>query len=192
MSDIVNSRLINELSDEDILIYKTIEDIINDIDYKDPQDAIVCKDIITHLEKNIAVELKNKKAVSLPYVGVLRDNPVIRAMQRHRLELKLARKQMDKDNYVEYAKEVFRSERRKINDEIKEKRYVQKFKRNNKKKYMQLLLTLGKTYADTYMYALSLLKEVEFNQEVQDHYDELNNRKSDNNRRNRFTESSKY
>lgn len=178
MADFITSKNIEELDNDYPLICKEIDDIINDINFEDKYESDKCRFIIEHLEDNIAKELKNKKAVSLPFVGVIRYNLIAGAMQKHYTELRLARRNMTKDDYIDYFRNIYINEKDKINSESIKIKKLKLIRKANRKKYLNYIFKFGKYYADTYIYTLSLLKEIPFDQEIQDKYDEFNNRES--------------
>ena len=65
-----------------------------------------------------------------------------------------------------------------IDSTFGEKEYVlDKIKKRNNKRYIRYCMTLGKAYADAFLYCMSIFEEVPFNFELQEKYDELTNRK---------------
>lgn len=177
MSDIVNIKNLDELDAEYVLICKDADDIFNDIKFNNKKEEDTCRIIVDFIEKTVSQGISNFKAMSLPFIGVLRYNPVDKAMTAHYKELKLARQVMDKDEYKEYAKGIYYYEQDKIKAETIRKRVLDRIKKRNRKRYIKYCTTLGKAYADAFLYCMSIFEEVPFNFELQEQYDELTNRK---------------
>lgn len=182
MGDILDIKNIEEINAEYVLICKDTDDIIEDIKFKDKKEEDNCRMIVDFIEKTIATGLAEKKRMQLPFVGILQYNPLDAAMSKHYTELKLARRTMSKDEYKEYAKDVYYTEKKNVKYKQVQKEYIRKLKSKNKKKYNNLCVLLGKTYADCYMYCMTLMAEVPFDVELQERYDELANRKLNNGR----------
>lgn len=64
--------LSSELDDNYVLTYKDVDNILDDIDFVDDDDRILCKTIINSLEKEAAAQLLAGKCVQLPYIGIIR------------------------------------------------------------------------------------------------------------------------
>lgn len=175
MSDISTVQDIDQLDNDYVLICKDINDIINDANFKDKREEDSCRMIIDFIEKNIANGIKNYKCMQLPFVGCMRYNPMDKAMLKYRLELKFARKNMSKEEYKEYFKSIWYKEKSKVQSEEIRNRYISSLRSINKKRYNELYLKFGRAYAEAYVYTLTLLEYVPFNQEIQDRYDELEN-----------------
>lgn len=186
MSEIIKAKNIEELDTDYPLICKDINDILNDINFDNKEEEDKCRFIVENLEENIAENIKKGKAVSLPYVGVLRDNPVIRALKKHHKEFRMARTRMNTKDYTNYTKDVYRYEFKLYKEkELKEneiKSKLDNIRKRNRKLYNKYNIKYGKIYAETYVFCISLIKEIPFNQEIQDKYDEFINRKFNNDR----------
>ena len=177
MSDIVNIKNLDELDAEYVLICKDADDIFNDLKFNNKKEEDTCRMIIDFIEKTISKGVKDFKCMALPFVGNLRYNPIDKAMTAHYKELKLARQVMDKDEYKEYARGLYFYVENKIKVETIRKRVLDKIKKRNNKRYIRYCMTLGKAYADAFLYCMSIFEEVPFNFELQEKYDELTNRK---------------
>ena len=77
----------------------------------------------------------------------------------------------------ESARGLYFYEENKIKAETIRKRVLDKIKKRNNKRYIRYCMTLGKAYADAFLYCMSIFEEVPFNFELQEKYDELTNRK---------------
>lgn len=173
MSDISTVQDIDQLDNDYILICKDMNDIITDANFKNKREEDSCRMIIDFIERTIANGIKDFKCMQLPFVGSMRYNPMDKAMLKYRLELKLARKTMGKEEYKEYFRSIWYKEKAKVNSEEIRKRYIVNIRATNKKKYNELYLKFGRAYAEAYVYTLTLLTDVPFDQEIQDRYDEL-------------------
>lgn len=78
MADINITNDTEYFSDDYPIIYKTEDDIIRELNFKNPEDEAITRAIVESLERNIAKHLQLGKAVAIPYVGVLRKILFIR------------------------------------------------------------------------------------------------------------------
>lgn len=175
MPDIDNLKDDLYFKDDYPVIYKTQDDIIADINFKNPEDEAITRAIINVVEDNISKHLKAGKAVALPYVGVLQKNLVHMAMKNHAAEMKFAKRTMVKEDYAQYAYDLYGFEMRKVEREKKADRAYKKLRKYNNKKYFTLLNTHGKIYADAYIFSIQACDVVDFDPEVQEKFDELYN-----------------
>lgn len=155
------------------LIFKTKDDIIRDINFKNPEDEAITRAIVDSLERNIAKNLAIGKAVAIPYMGVMRKNPIHKAMQKHTKELKFARRNMIKEDYAEYCYRIYKLEKETIRKKESLKQAITSIRKYNSKKYFNLLTTYGKGYADAYIFSIFACKVIDFDPEVQEKFDEL-------------------
>ena len=72
MSDIVNIKNLDELDAEYVLICKDADDIFNDIKFNNKKEEDTCRMIVDFIEKTVSQGISNFKAMSLPFIGVLR------------------------------------------------------------------------------------------------------------------------
>lgn len=155
------------------IVEKEFTDIINDIDFKDEDEKLLCESIIDHIEQSIAIGLKEMKTVQLPYIGTLRIDPVKKQIKENKEAFKAARRNMTKDQYKEYVKEYIYD----IKEEQKEKDFnkvlLKKIKANNKEKYEQYYKLLGRPYAEAFIFCISLLTYVPYDKEWEEWYQSL-------------------
>lgn len=170
------SNDINETNDEYIIISKNTDDILNDMDFENEEERILCESIITNLERTAATNIRNMNAVSIPYIGVLRINPVKRKFATSKLHLSLMRKNMTKEEYKNHVRDTVRGFAKEQKELDEKKLIVTRIKRNNKKKYEEYYKKLGSAYANMYIEAIRLLKELPFDADWEEHYQSLKNK----------------
>lgn len=144
MADINVANDTEVFSDDYPIIYKTEDDIIRELNFKNPEDEAITRAIVESLERNIAKHLQLGKAVAIPYVGVLRKNPLHKAMRKHTKEMKFARRTMVKEDYAEYCYRIYKLEKENIRLKASTKQAITTIRKNNSKKYFSLLSTYGK------------------------------------------------
>lgn len=176
MSILIGMAGVIEKSKYDV-ISRDIDDILTDLHIGE-EDLILTKDIINNIEKTAAEALENNKTVSLPYLGTARKNPIKRKMTEDYAELKNARETLTREQFLDYYKNKVTN--LKLEQKAKDiEKHTNKINLGiNKKKYDELCISIGKAYADAYIYAITHFTEVVFDQEIQDRYDEINNRKN--------------
>lgn len=152
------------------------KDILNSLNVKTDEDLDTFDSIISSLEKDIAEDVRNMKAAQIPMIGVIRINPVSKEFMEYKSKLKGVRKNITQEQYREHIKSLMYDlkVKKEIND--KKKLLFVKIRRNNKKKYEQLCRSLGRHYAELFIMSIYWLKEVPFNAEWEEHYQELKNR----------------
>jgi hypothetical protein len=170
------SNDINETNDEYIIISKNTDDILNDMDFENEEERILCESIITNLERTAATNIRNMNAVSIPYIGVLRINLVKRKFATSKLHLSLMRKNMTKEEYKNYVRDTVRGFAKEQKELDEKKLIITRIKRNNKKKYEEYYKKLGSAYANMYIEAIRLLKELPFDADWEEHYQSLKNK----------------
>lgn len=174
----MDKNVIDNIYDSDLnneLEVNTMKDIINSIGFKSEEDKLMCEVIITNLEKYAAENIKQSKTVNIPYIGCIRKSPLREAIVSHRFDFKKARLSMSKEEYKDYVRQSIdklkKEERRKNNL----KRELYKIQKINHKQYNKLYESVGKTYADFYIFAIYCLTPVEHNEEFEELYRELSN-----------------
>lgn len=136
------------------------------------EDEKLYKHMIDSLEKFIVDNIKKRKCVSIPYVGCLSYN-LLRKEMRNNPSLKIARKQMEKEEYKKYAAETYQIIKDK-HTKLKERKVLLfKTKRLFKKKYEELYNKINPAYANAYIYAMTLFEYIPFNEEWENKYQEL-------------------
>lgn len=158
------------------VIVKNQKDILNEIDFKDDEERLICHSIIENLEKFAAENVRNLKTVQLPFIGSLRINPIKYKFKHSKLNLSTIRHNTTKEEYRNYVKDTYNEFIKETKKEDARKLYLIKVKRNNKDKYEKLYKTLGKAYANLFIYSITLLEEIPFDAEWEYHYQSLNSR----------------
>lgn len=175
LNEIHTQELLNEADSQYIMTVKGVNDILDDLDLTDTK-RVLTKSIILSLEETIADTIKDGDIANIPNFGTIRKNPMQQAMVKNYKNLRAARKHMTKEEYSEYAKSIYHTERQKDEAERNTKRLIRLFKNKNKKKYDSLVFNLGFEYADMWVKSYIIMQEVPFNQEVQDAFDNINNK----------------
>lgn len=164
---------VEDIGENYIIISKDTNDILNDMDFNDEDERLLCESIINNLERDAAAGIRDMKIVSLPFIGCIRINPIKRKLRDTKLHLSLMRKNMSKADYKQHVRDIvteFREEMEKVDSE---KLIMTKIRRNNKKRYEMYYKKLGKAYAEMFIYSIRALKDVPFDREWQERYDEL-------------------
>lgn len=179
MEDITNEQL-NEADVEYIIVSKNKNDILNELDFENEEERLLCDSIISNLEKTASDTIRNMKIAQIPFIGCVRINPVKRKLRDAKLHLRAVRKSLTKEQYKEHVRSYVIDLKEKQEEEDRIKLAFIRIRRNNKKKYEQLFKKCGKAYAELFIMSIYWLKEVPYSQEFEDKYKELceNERKS--------------
>lgn len=169
----INEELLNEADSEFVIISKNRNDILNDVEFENEDERILCDSIITNLEIYAADRIRNMKTVSLPFIGTIRIDPVKHEFKEHKLHLGAIRKSLTKEDYKEHVRSFIYDFKNKQIEIDKNKIVLANIKKNNKIKYEKLYKTCGRAYAELFIKAISWLKEVPYSQEFEDYYKEL-------------------
>lgn len=165
---------------------KNYIDIIAELNLSD-DDSIICKSIINSMEKYMVDNIKNGKTVQIPYIGVVRKNPIKVALAAEKEELRLLRKLNDKETYKTIVKDKINSYKKEINKKDRDKLILKKLISIYKKEYELYSKTIGVAFANMFIYGKTLFKDIPFDIEVQKMYDELNKIENDKQSNNRKT-----
>lgn len=164
--------LSSELNDDYVLIYKDVDNILDDIDFVVDDDRILCKTIIDSLEKEAAAQLLAGKCVQLPYIGVIRRSPIKMALIKHYKEFKEKRSQLSREDYIAYCKKVMRQEKIDLRNAEIHKRKMNTFRKKNLKIWMEKKKAFGNAYANVYLYVLRYWTAIDFDWDVELAYQE--------------------
>lgn len=161
------------------------KDIIADIESFDDDDIDICKDIITQLETKASQILVQGGTVALPYVGRLRKPRVKEEYEKNRKLLKVASSVMNAQDLRDYKHDLYWECVAKVESEDNCKKLRRKLIAKNRKRYVEKYNLFGEFGANLWIETLLWLKPIEFNQDVQDVFDEIeanetNNRKINN------------
>lgn len=173
---ITKNRVIDDELDNDyILIYKDIDNVLDDIDFVTDDDRVLCRSIIDSLEKEAAAQLLAGQCVQLPYIGNIRRSPIKMAMISHYKEFKQKRSELPKDEYIAYCKAVMKREKMNIQNMEIHKRKMNVFKKKYLKLWMDKQVTMGDAYANLWLFAFKNWTVVEFDWNVEIAYQESYN-----------------
>ena len=164
---------IDKANEEYIIISKTKDDILNELDFENEKERLLCDSIITNLEKNASETIRNMKVAQLPFIGCVRINPVKRKLREAKLHLSAIRKNISKEQYKEHVRSyvIDLKEQQKKEDALK--LIFTRIRRNNKKRYETYYKRLGRAYAELFIMSIYWLAEVPFDKEFEDYYAEL-------------------
>lgn len=159
------------VSEEFVLVSKTRANILQEL-HLNEKDYVLYNNIIEHIENDLTETIREDKVGVLPTLGKIYKTLSNTVIKEHADELKDARRRLNKENYKEYVRELFRQEQAKVDKEVaRKKRYIE-FKKKVYPKYMKLHYTIGKEYADAWLYTMSKFTIVEHNQELDEVYAE--------------------
>lgn len=172
---------INECSEEYKLISKTKDDILDDLDFENEEERVICDSIISSLERTASETIREMKVAQLPYIGCLRINPVQRKFNNAKLHLSAVRKSITKEQYKEHVRSYFIDLQEQQKKEDARKLILTRIRRNNKKKYELYYRMFGRVYAELFIMSIYWLKDVPHDSEWEEHYQELVNKEQANN-----------
>lgn len=152
-----------------VMIYKDIDNIIDDIP-EDIETKSIVRSIVDSLEKEAAIQLKAGKCVRIPFICTMARNNTAMVLQAHYKDFKERRTWMTKDAYNAYVKDVFYKAKLEENKIEEQKKNLLKLKKSVSKRYKRILEIHGETYANVWLLAVSFLKDVEFDEEVEEQY----------------------
>ena len=120
--NIANTSSHEDFDDDYILIYKDINNILDDIGFQG-DDRILCKSIIVFSAKTTISDRKNAKSsifIKRPYIsviGTIQKNWYRSKLISHYKDFKEARKTMTREEYKEYTAKVMEEEKQKHYEE---------------------------------------------------------------------------
>lgn len=155
-----------------VMIYKDVDNVIDDIP-ADIETKTIVRSIVDSLEKEASVQLKKGKCVRIPFICTMKRNNMAIVLQSHYKDFKERRSWMTKDAYNAYVKEIFHNAKLEELKEEEEKKKLIKFKKQLKKQYEKIAKIHGKEYAEVWFLAMSLFKEVVFDEEVEEQYKKI-------------------
>lgn len=126
--NIANTSSHEDFDDDYILIYKDINNILDDIGFQG-DDRILCKSIIESLEKEASINIRKDKCVAIPYIGTIQKNWYRSKLISHYKDFKEARKTMTREEYKEYTAKVMEEEKQKHYEEEEKIKTEHKFKK---------------------------------------------------------------
>lgn len=151
----------------------TKQEILDSIDIEDDTELKLIDLIIDVIENTAAKGIKDNKAAQIPYIGTIRKNPVKEELKKVQSSFKFHRSYMTKEQYKGYVRETVIEIQQEQERKDKERLARFKVRRNNGKTYDNLYKKLGKSYAEMYIYSMTLFKVIEFDAEWEEHYKSL-------------------
>lgn len=155
------------------LVQQDIKDILKNCHFDTKEDLFLCEDIINHIEKEVAENFKARKICNIPYIGCIRFSPVKEFVDNNGKQLHEIRKTMTSDEYKLYFKSKVTEVQIKDKEKEKRKLFLKRIRINNRSKYEELYKTVGKAYAECFIFCLSLMTIVPFDEDLQAMYDNL-------------------
>lgn len=170
-------EITRQIYDEKVICYEA-DDIIERLDFKSEEEALICRDIVNSVESIAAEFLKEQKPAFLPFVGTMSLAYGRLEVYKKKGEFYKMRKDVrlniiTKEEYkVKCAKIINDSENNKERNQeyLENLRTVRAFNQNN---YRFIIHTKGLKAAEKYIETLASFKVVEFDQEVEDLYNNL-------------------
>lgn len=161
----------DEFDKEYVLIYKDTENILDDINYENMDDRLICKSIINSIEKEASLQFKAEKCISIPHIGTLQKNKLKSAIIRQYKDFKEKRKTLSKEEYLEYTRSIAQREKDRITKEEVDKKNWLKYKKKFMKVYMTKFKDRGAVYANAWLYTHYMLQGIEFDPDIEDVYE---------------------
>lgn len=170
VNNIPNKVITNDFDDDYMLIYKDINNILDDIGFQG-EDRILCRSIIDNLEKEAAINIRQEKCITIPHIGTIQKNWYRSKLISHYKDFKDARKTMDKAEYIEYTAKVMEEEKRKHKEKEDKLIAEKRFKKRFLKKWISMTKDRGTVYANLWLYAITKLSVIEFDPEIEEVYE---------------------
>ena len=175
MEALVNQDISDSYEELDANLIKkhTYKDIVADMQLPTDEDAQIMLDIVKNLEECIYDGIKNNKVVAIPYIGMLGKNEVAVELKSERTLIALSRHHMTREDFKQFYRELKEECAERVRIKRQYLTYMRKVRIEQKSKYEKLLTRFGKVYAETWLFAWSMLDYVPFNQDVEDAYQAL-------------------
>ena len=140
------------------------------------EEKLIMNDIVLDVEELAIDYLNNDKLGIIPYLGTFKLNGGIKNIAKHSEELKAAKKAgATKEELKDMQLQLYIEGVKKDEQLTKEEKIYRQWKKVYKKEYNELYQTVGKTYAEMFIWTKTLLKPIEFNPAFQEAYERLNN-----------------
>lgn len=165
-----NTIITDDFDSDYILIYKDINNILDDINLHG-EDRILCKSIIDNLEKEAAINIRQEKCIAIPHIGTIQKNWYRSKLISHYKDFKEARKTMTSEEYIEYTAKVMEEEKRKHKEEENRIKAEKRFKKRFLKRWISITKDRGYAYANLWLYAITKLSIIEFDSEIEEVYE---------------------
>lgn len=151
-----------------VLIYKDVDNIVDEIEFDNIEDKEITRAIINSLEHEAANQLKKKNTVNIPYLCNLAIDPVMVCIQQHSKDFYNAKKTKTKEEYQSYIRAIINQARAEAKAVEVRKRMFSHFKVIHKKEYEKKKQLMGKTYADCWIKFMYCFQAIDYNEELSD------------------------
>jgi len=151
------------------------EDIIKSLNISE-DDKIVLNDIINDIEVLVVNTLKEFDRVNVPFFGSFRFNAGVKKIIDNNKIIKEAQNNgASREDLDILRKELYIKGMEEQKEEQKELNNFIKLKRRFRKQYDEYAQTISKSYADMFIWTLTLLKPIPLDIEYEKTYRRLNN-----------------
>lgn len=140
------------------------------------EEKLILNDITFDVEE-LAVDYLNRDEKGIiPYLGTFKLHGGIRNIAKHSEEIKAAKRAgKSNEELKELQLKLYIDGVNKDKEKEEENKRLRYLKKIFKKKYNEYYQTLGKSYAEMFIWTISLIKPIEFDEEYQKIYEKLNN-----------------
>lgn len=170
-----DEQFVDNIDTRYFLLAKDTNAILAELDMTE-EEKVLTKSIILGLEEEVAKNIKDNKIVSIPNIGICKKKLEPIELRKRNAELREARQKLSKEDYKEFARNIYKDVRNKTKAIEYKNKLLNKYKSIHKKKYDKYAITRGLTYANLYIKALLWFKVIDFDRAVQDQYDRINGR----------------
>lgn len=154
-----------DLNSDYTLVYKDLDNIIAELPFETDEDRIMCQSIIESLEDEAVAQYLQDKCVIIPYIGKFQVNLIKKRSQKLYKDFKEAKSNMQKEDYLEYRKDVFKGLYSIIKSEEAVKRQNKHIKSKHFKLWNKLAREISFVYADCYIMFLNQMNTKHFDVE---------------------------
>lgn len=172
MEQDINEKL-NEADNKFIIVQKDTNDILNELEFNNELERDLCGCIIRELENKASEVIQARQIAQIPYIGCIRLNPVRLDFCKAKLHLSTIRKNITKEQYKEHVHSYIVDLKRKHDYLDRKKYYITKLRQHNRNTYDKYFKLFGRSYAELYIYAMTLLEEIPFDEEWENKYQSL-------------------
>ena len=156
-------------------VEKKQDDILDELDFENDVERLLCKDIITNLESGAAEEINNNKCVQLPFIGSIRKNPLKQVLEDNRSNFReIARTHTKEEAKIKFAA-VFKKKQDELREEDYYKAKLKEIRNKYKTRYEQYFTHIGPAYAQMFLVSRLKYSMVEFDKELENKLQELYN-----------------
>lgn len=157
------------------LITKTTDDVIEQCNFENDKDKVICKDIITHLHKTAKKYIEADKVANIPYIGCLRKSPVNKVITENKDHIKHLAKSTTLGEFQFQVSNIVNKAKSDAKKEDEAKMLDNKVKAKNRKLYDKIAKDKGVVAAINFIKMLQNLEVIEYDEEVEEMYRRLSN-----------------